>query len=63
MEELKKYRLGLKAYRNGFGLGLLVGIGICLFIGKTLLIIPVVLGLLFGAIAFEKNIQDNGKDN
>ena len=54
--ELSKYKQGLKAYRNGFGTGLLVGIGICLFLGKAVWAIPVVLGLLFGSIAFERKI-------
>lgn len=51
MLDFKKDKI--KAYRNGFGIGVFVGIVLCILFFKTLLILPLVLGLLFGAIAFE----------
>ena len=61
MEGLKKYKKGLKAYRNGFGIGLLIGTGICLFLGKALLVLPVVLALVIGSMSFERKLENDGK--
>lgn len=49
----------LKAYRNGFGAGAFVGIVVCIIVAKPIYILPLVLGHLFGTVAFEhKNTQD-----
>jgi hypothetical protein len=49
----------LKAYRNGFGIGAFIGVVLCIVLAKAFYILPIVLGLLFGSIAFEyKNLQD-----
>jgi hypothetical protein len=50
----------IKAYSNGFGIGVFLGIVLCIFFFKTLFLLPVVLGLLFGAIAFEYKNSQNG---
>ena len=63
MEDLKKHKQGLKAYRNGFGTGLLIGTGICLFLGKPIFVIPVVLGLLLGSFFYERNLIEDGTKN
>jgi hypothetical protein len=60
MEELNKYKDGLKSYRKGFGIGLLIGTGVCLALGKPLLFIPVCLALVLGSVFLEKKIADDG---
>jgi hypothetical protein len=51
-----KFREGAKAYRNGFLIGAFIGIVICLVIKKTLWSVPILLGLLGGAIAINRKI-------
>lgn len=58
--DLLPYKKGLKAYRNGFGFGVLMGTGICLFLGKVIWIFPICLGLLGGAFAFKRKIMNDG---
>lgn len=60
---MEKYKKGMKAYRNGFLAGTFLGIVGCIVIGKTLYSLPIVLGLLFGAIAFDIKINKDGLDN
>lgn len=60
MQEREKYKKGLKAYRNGFGIGLLIGGGLCLLMGRVLLILPIVLGLFIGAVFFESKLNKDG---
>lgn len=60
---MDKYKKGMKAYRNGFFIGAFLGIVGCLVIGKTLYSLPIILGLLFGAIAFERKINNDELDN
>ncbi len=62
MEDLQKYKQGLKAYRNGFGVGLLIGTGICLFLGKPIFALPIILGMVFGSVFYERNLNKNGTD-
>lgn len=50
------FREGAKAYRNGFLLGALIGIVICLVLQKVIWSLPLVLGLLTGAIAINRKI-------
>lgn len=50
------YRNGAKAYRNGFLIGAFIGIVICLILQKVMWSIPLVLGLLSGAIAINRKI-------
>lgn len=51
------YKKGLKAYRIGFSWGVLIGIVGWLTIGKAIYTLPIILGLLFGAIAFQLKIR------
>lgn len=51
----------IKAYKNGFGIGFFIGIVLCIVFFKTLFLLPIVLGLLFGAIAFEHKNSQNEK--
>lgn len=62
MEDLNKYKSGLKSYQKGFGIGLLIGTGVCLLLGKPLLFIPVCLALLMGSILFEKKLAEDGQN-
>lgn len=50
------FRQGAKAYRNGFLTGALIGVLICLMIQKPIWTLPLVLGLVFGAIAMNRKI-------
>jgi F0F1-type ATP synthase assembly protein I len=50
------YRNGAKAYRNGFLLGAFIGIVICLVLQKAIWSLPLVLGLITGAIAINRKI-------
>lgn len=50
------YRNGARAYRNGFLIGAFIGIVICLILQKVMWSIPLVLGLLSGAIAINRKI-------
>lgn len=61
MQELKQYKQALKAYGKGFSVGAFTGIVICILLSKTVLMLPVVLGLLFGAIASERKLLKDGK--
>ena len=63
MSQLNEYKQGLKSYRNGFGIGILIGTGICLYVGKPLLFIPVCLALVIGSIMFERKIERDGKSS
>lgn len=51
------YKKGLKAYRIGFSWGVLVGFVGWLIIGKAIYMLPIILGLFFGAIAFNMRIK------
>ncbi|WP_186280167.1 hypothetical protein [Fluviicola chungangensis] len=50
------YRNGARVYRNGFLIGAFIGIVICLILQKVMWSIPLVLGLLSGAIAINRKI-------
>lgn len=63
MLDFNKDKKKMKAYRNGFGIGVFIGICYCIYVGKPLFMLPVVLGLLFGAMAFDYNYHDNDKDD
>lgn len=56
MQPTDDYRKGAKAYRNGFLAGALIGVLICLVIQKTIWSLPLVSGLICGAIAMNKKI-------
>lgn len=51
------FHKGARAYRNGFLIGAFAGIVICLLIGRTIWTLPIVLGLLFGAIAINSKLK------
>lgn len=59
MDDRKKYKEGIKAYKVGFGSGVIGGIAICIVTGKFWFTLPVLLGLFFGAIAFQLKTKDN----
>ena len=61
MSALPNYQNAIAGYRNGFFIGVFTGIVICLITAKAYLSLPIILGLLFGAIAFERKIKENGK--
>lgn len=61
MSELPNYSNAIMGYRNGFFVGAFTGIVICLVIAKAYLSLPIILGLLFGAIAFDRKMKENGK--
>ena len=50
------YSKAVAAYRKGFLIGALVGIVGCLILGKAIFSLPLLLGLLFGAIGFDKTL-------
>jgi len=56
-----EYKTAITSYKNGFVIGAFTGIVICIVTAKAFLMLPVILGLLFGAIAFEKKIKEDGK--
>lgn len=60
---MDKYKQGMKAYRNGFLAGAFLGITGCLIIGKTLYSLPIILGLLLGAIAFKRKMNRYEQDS
>ena len=63
MDEVTKYKAALKAYRNGFFIGLFSGVVLLVIIGKVYFSIPVILGLVCGAVGFERKISNNGNQN
>lgn len=63
MKQLHNYKNGLIAYRNGFGIGLLVGTGVCLGIGRPIAMLPLAMALLFGSVFFERKLNQDGKDD
>lgn len=56
------FKSGLQAYRNGFAWGLLLGVIGWLIIGKPIYSLPLITGLLFGAIAFKMRITQIEKN-
>jgi membrane glycosyltransferase len=62
METQSKYKEALEAYRKGFLVGLFTGVVLMLMIGKLVFILPIVLSLLFGAIAFDRKINEHGNE-
>ncbi len=50
------FQEGAKAYRNGFFAGAFTGVVICIVIGKAIFTLPVILGLFFGAVAFDRKM-------
>lgn len=52
----EQYRQGAKAYRNGFMIGAFIGVVVCLILQKTIWSVPLLLGLLCGAIAINTKI-------
>lgn len=54
------YKEAFAAYRRGFAAGIFTGLSAWLFIGKPIYSLPLILGMLFGSIAFQLRIK---KDN
>lgn len=63
MLDFNKDKKKMKAYRNGFGIGVFIGICLCIYFAKPLYMFPIVLGLLFGAIAFDQKYFENDEDD
>lgn len=61
MQDLTNYKRGIKAYRIGFSLGLLIGTGTCFFLGKVVWIFPVFFALAGGAIGFNFKMRKDGQ--
>lgn len=53
----ENYSKAVGAYRKGFLIGALIGIVACLILGKAIYSLPLVLGLLFGAIGFDETLK------
>ena len=51
------FRQGAKAYRNGFLIGALLGITICLLLQRTIWTLPMILGLICGAISINTKMK------
>jgi hypothetical protein len=51
----------MKGFATGCAVGVFTGIVICLLTHKAYMSIPLFLGLIFGAIAFEIKMKENGK--
>lgn len=56
MQNQPSFHNAVKAYRNGFFFGAFTGAVICLIIGKAVYSLPVILGLFFGAVAFDRKM-------
>lgn len=59
--ELPDYQKAMKGFANGCAVGVFTGIVICLATHKAFMSLPLILGLIFGAIAFELKMKENGK--
>lgn len=57
MQPDNNFQQGAKIYRNGFLIGAILGIVTCLIIGKTIWSLPLILGLIGGAIAINTKIK------
>lgn len=56
MQNSPSFHKAVKAYRKGFLTGAFTGVVVCLIIGKAVYSLPVILGLFFGAVAFDRKI-------
>lgn len=56
------YKKAMAAYASGFVAGAFAGVVLCFLTGLAIWTLPVVLGLLFGAIAFQRKIKQNGNN-
>jgi hypothetical protein len=61
MPSLPDYKEAIKAYGRGFVAGVCTGIIFCLIMAKAWFFVPLLLGLLFGGIAFDRKINQDGK--
>lgn len=59
--ELPDFKQAMKVFANGCAIGVFTGIVLCLVLHKTYMSLPLFLGLIFGAIAFEIQMKENGK--
>ncbi len=50
----------MRAYRRGFGIGVLIGIAFCFGIGRIAWIAPLFFGIIGGALSYQLNDSDNG---
>jgi hypothetical protein len=57
MWQQNDFKKGLKSYRVGFSWGVLIGLVSLLIIGHPIYTLPIILGLVFGAIAFKLSIK------
>lgn len=60
MQSDNPYKEGARAYAKWFAIGFFSGAVLSLIVGKWLFTIPLVLGMLCGAIAFEQKTSGNG---
>lgn len=62
MPTLPDYKEAFASYRNGFFVGAFTGIVLCIWINKPLYVLPVILGILFGGVAFERKMKEDGNN-
>lgn len=55
----RKHHKAVEFYKVGFTSGMLMGIAVCIVIGKPLIVFPVLLALFFGAVCYQLKINDN----
>lgn len=54
MQEPQNYHDAARAFANWFFAGTFIGFLLCFALGKMLLIMPLIIGLFAGAVAFDK---------
>lgn len=59
----ENYKKAFKAYRNGFAFGVFAGLVSWIFIGKPVYTLPLISGMLFGAVAFQIRLRKEIKNN
>ena len=61
LPQLPDYKKAMVSFTNGFVIGAFTGIVLCLITATSYMSLPLILGLIFGVIAFEIKIKENGK--
>ena len=56
------YQRAFKAYREGFAFGVFAGLVSWLFIGRPIYTLPILLGMLGGAIAFQLRLRKENQN-
>lgn len=59
MHSLPNPKESMKAYRKGFMIGAFSGVVVCIFMGKVIWSLPIILGLFLGALAYDINTRND----